>query len=46
LPRFWNYNGHEGRTRREFEETLRGQKLDGQEKIVSDALEQISESEW
>lgn len=46
LPKFWNYNGQEGRTRREFEETLRGQSTDGQEKIVSDALEQISDAEW
>lgn len=46
LPKFWNYSGHEGRTKREFEETLRGQTRDGQEKLVSDALEQISDAEW
>jgi len=46
LPKFMKYDGREGRKQREFEETLRGQKFDGQNEIVSDALERIAESEW
>jgi MFS family permease len=46
LPKFLKYDGREGRKQREFEETLRGQKLDSQNEIVSDALERIAESEW
>jgi MFS family permease len=46
LPKFWTYDGREGQRQREFEETLRGQKVDDQQKIVNDALERISESEW
>jgi len=45
LPKFLKYDGREGRKQREFEETLRGQKFDGQNEIVSDALERIAESE-
>ena len=40
------YDGREGQKRREFEETLRGQRIDGQQKVINDALERISESEW
>ena len=46
LPKFLKYDGREGRKQREFEETLRGQKFDSQNEIVSDALERIAESEW
>ena len=46
LPKFMKYDGREGRMRREFEETLRGQMIDGQQKVINDALERISESEW
>jgi hypothetical protein len=45
LPRFLKYDGREGHKRREFEETLRGQRLN-QQKVINDALERISESEW
>jgi hypothetical protein len=46
LPKFMKYDGREGQKRREFEETLRGQRIDGQQKVINDALERISESEW
>jgi MFS family permease len=46
LPKFLKYDGREGRMRREFEETLRGQGFDDDGKIVNDAMERISESEW
>jgi hypothetical protein len=46
LPKFWRYDGREGRTRREFEESVREKSFNGQEKIVNDALERIAESEW
>ena len=46
LPKFWNYDGREGRMKREFEETMREKRTDDQKKIVSDALERIAESEW
>jgi MFS family permease len=46
LPKFMAYDGREGQMRREFEESMRGQGFDGQQKIVNDALERIAESEW
>ena len=46
LPKFLKYDGREGQKRREFEETLRGQKFDSRDRVINDALERISESEW